>query len=144
MAIIFEKVLTLKNVSMFTEASEMALSDLIGAADEITYKAGDELLSADKENHHLFIILSGNVHCMQEGQVISELGPRQFFGETTVFHPVALPYAFVAHEKTTVLRISGHRLYQMMTLHPSIANGFIGELSKRLLMEQMKKNQNNV
>ncbi len=144
MAITFEKVLTLKNVSMFQEASEMALSDLIGTADELTFKAGEMIMPPERENQFLFVILSGTVHCVQGDQVLSELGPRQFFGETTVFHPVALPYGFVAHEKTTVLRIHTHRLYQMITLHPSIAKGFIGELSKRVLVEQMKKNQNNV
>ncbi len=144
MAITFEKVLTLKNVSMFQDASEMALSDLIGTADELTFKAGEVICPAKKENQYLFIILSGTVHCVQGVDVLTELGPRQFFGETTVFHPVVLPYGFVAHDKTTVLRIHVHRLYQMMTLHPSIARGFIGELSKRLLVEQVKKNQNNI
>lgn len=117
---------------MFEKASEMALSDLIAASDEKTYKAGESLVDEDKENTYLFIILSGSVHCIDKDNVVTEFGPRQFFGETTVLSPAIIPYQIKANEKTTVLRISGHRLYQMMSLHPSIAKGFIGELSRRL------------
>ncbi len=139
MAITFEKVLVLKNISIFSEASESALSDLIASAEEKTYKAGDMIMDQDRENHYLFIILTGEVHCIDHKEVISELGARQYFGETTVLSPAILPYHVRAVSKTTLLRISGSRLYQMMALHPSLAKGFIGELSKRLRQEQVKK-----
>lgn len=132
MSITFEKVLVLKNIPMFENASEMALSDLITAAEEKTYKSGDVLIDDEKENTFLFIVLSGKVGVLQDKEVIQEFGPRQFFGETTVLSPAVLPYPIKAIEKTVVLKISGHRLYQVMSLHPSIAKGFIGELSKRL------------
>ena len=132
MSITFEKVLVLKNIPMFENASEMALSDLITAAEEKTYKSGDVLIDDEKENTFLFIVLSGKAGVLQDKEVIQEFGPRQFFGETTVLSPAVLPYPIKAIEKTVVLKISGHRLYQVMSLHPSIAKGFIGELSKRL------------
>ncbi len=138
MSNIFEKVLILKNVSLFAESSEMALSDLISVAEEKTYKAGEELLRSGIENSHLYIILSGSVSCIDKENIVTELGPRQFFGETTVLCPAVIPYIIKANENTTVLRISGSRLYQMISLHPSIAHGFIGELSKRLRQGHMK------
>ncbi len=128
----FEKVLVLKNVSLFTESSEMALSDLVSVAEERTYKAGEDLIREGIENSYLYIILSGSVICTDKDNVATELGPRQFFGETTVLCPAVIPYVIRANENTTILRISGSRLYQMISLHPSIARGFIGELSKRL------------
>lgn len=132
MTITFEKVLILKNISIFEKASEMALSDLIAASDEKTFKPGEILVDKEKENNYLFIILSGSVHCIDADNIVTEFGPRQFFGETTVLSPAVIPYQIRANEKTTVLRISGDRLYQIMSLHPSIAKGFIGELSRRL------------
>lgn len=132
MSITFEKVLILKNIPMFENASEMALSDLISSAEEKTYKVGDILLDNQKENTALFIVLSGKAQaCLGDEQMI-EFGPRQFFGETTVLSPATLPYQIKAVENTCVLKINGHRLYQVMSLHPSIAKGFIGELSRRL------------
>jgi CRP-like cAMP-binding protein len=75
---------------------------------------------------------------VDEEKVLHELTARQFFGETTVFSPAILPFDYVAHEKTTVLRIGGNQLYQTMALHPTLGKGFIGELSRRLRQEQMK------
>ncbi len=132
MSITFEKVLILKNIPMFENASEMALSDLISSAEEKTFKVGDVLLDNQKENTALFIVLSGKAQAILGEDVILEFGPRQFFGETTVLSPAVLPYQVKAIESTCVLKISGHRLYQVMSLHPSIAKGFIGELSRRL------------
>jgi CRP-like cAMP-binding protein len=70
---------------------------------------------------------------------LSEYSARQVFGETTVLSPAVLPYKSVAQTQTTFLRVSGDQLYRMMSLHPTLAKGFIGELSKRLRQEQIKK-----
>lgn len=132
MSITFEKVLILKNIPMFEHASEMALSDLISSSEEKTFKPGDVILDTDKENSFLCVVLSGKAQAVLNDEVVEEFVSRQFFGETTVMSPAVLPYQIKALEKTTILKISGHRLYQVMSLHPSIAKGFIGELSRRL------------
>lgn len=138
MSMTFEKVLVLKNIPIFEQATEMALADLISACQERSYKAGDTILDTDTENQYLYIILSGAVRVMDGDEIVHELGPRHFFGETTVLKPACLPFEIIAHDKTTVLRVESERLYQMMALHPSLAKGFMGELSKRLRQEQMK------
>lgn len=138
MSMTFEKVLVLKNVPIFKEATEAALADLISVTEEKTFKAGDVILDSQTENKYLYIILSGSVRVMDGDEVFHELGPRQFFGETTVLSPAIMPFENIAHDKTTVLRIAGDKLYQMMALHPTLAKGFMGELSKRLRQEQLK------
>ena len=137
--ITYEKVLVLKNIPFFAEASELALSDLIAVCEEHTVKTGDVILESGQENKHLFMILAGTVHIIgAEENLISEVGARQVFGETTVLSPAILPYRIQAQTQTTFLKVSGDQLYRMMALHPSLAYGFIGELSKRLRQEQMK------
>lgn len=137
--ITYEKVLVLKNIPFFAEASELALSDLIAACDEHTVKAGEEIAKLGEENKYLFMILAGSVHVSDEqGKLLMEIGPRQVFGDTTVLSPAILPYRAVAQTQTTFLRINGDQLYRMMALHPSLAKGFIGELSKRLRQTQVK------
>ncbi|MGN1063530.1 MAG: Crp/Fnr family transcriptional regulator [Alphaproteobacteria bacterium] len=134
----FEKVLVLKNIPIFEQATEAALADLIAVGEERTYKAGDIIIDTKTANKYLYIILSGSVRVMDGENVLHELGARQFFGETTVLSPAVFPFEHVAHEKTTVLKILSDRLYQMMALHPSLAKGFMGELSRRLRREQLK------
>ena len=131
MSITFEKVLILKNIPMFEHASEMALSDLISASEEKTYKNGDVIVDTDKENTFLYVVLSGKAQGVLDDEVVADFLPRQFFGETTVMSPAVFAYQVKAVEKITVLKISGHRLYQVMSLHPSVAKGFISELSRR-------------
>lgn len=137
--ITFEKVLVLKNIPFFEEASELALSDLIMACEEYTFKAGDVIFEEGFENKYLFMILSGTVHLKYQGNLMTELGGRQMFGDTTVLSPAIVPYRAEAQSMTTLLRISGDQLYRVMAMHPSLAKGFIGELSKRLRQEQLKK-----
>ena len=48
--ITYEKVLVLKNVTLFEKASELALSDLISVAQEQMLNAGEVLLEAHQEN----------------------------------------------------------------------------------------------
>ena len=138
--ITFEKVLVLKNIPFFSDASELALSDLISVCEEQTVKAGEVIAELGKENKYLYMILSGNVHILDSNnELIAEYGARQVFGDTTVMSPAILPYQITAQTQTTFLRVSGEQLYRMMALHPTLAFGFIGELSKRLRLEQIKK-----
>ncbi len=138
--ITFEKVLVLKNIPFFSDASELALSDLISVCEEQTVKAGEVISELGKENRYLYMILSGNVHILDSNnELIAEYGARQVFGDTTVMSPAILPYQIMAQTQTTFLRVSGEQLYRMMALHPTLAFGFIGELSKRLRLEQIKK-----
>lgn len=138
--ITFEKVLVLKNIPFFSDASELALSDLISVCEEQTVKAGEVISELGKENRYLYMILSGNIHILDSNnELIAEYGARQVFGDTTVMSPAILPYQIMAQTQTTFLRVSGEQLYRMMALHPTLAFGFIGELSKRLRLEQIKK-----
>lgn len=138
MSITFEKVLVLKNVSVFEKASEMALADLISVCEEKNFKEKEIILSEGQTNKFLYIIINGRVQLKQDDTVLSDLEARQFFGETTVLNPMPFPATVVAMERTAVLRIGSEQLYQMMALHPSLARGFLGELSKRLHQEQFK------
>ncbi len=138
MAITYEKVLVLKNIPFFVEASELALSDLIAVCEERTVGAGETIIAPGDENRFLFMILSGQIHVLDGDELITELGARQVFGETTVMNPAIIPYRVTAQTQTTFLRVSGEQLYRMIALHPTLAKGFIGELSKRLRREQTK------
>ncbi len=139
--ITFEKVLVLKNIPFFANASELALSDLISVCEEHTVKAGEIILTPEKENKFLFMILSGNVRIFDEDELLAELGARQVFGETTVMSPATIPYRIEAQTDTTFLRIEGDQLLRMMALHPTLAKGFVGELSKRLQQIQIKNTE---
>ena len=116
----------------------MALADLINVSEEKSFKEKEIILSEGQVNKFLYIIVSGHVQLKQDKTILSDLEARQFFGETTVLNPLPFPCDVIAMERTTVLRIPSDQLYQMLSLHPSLAQGFLGELSKRLHQEQFK------
>ena len=136
--ITYEKVLVLKNVALFENASELALSDLISVAEEKMLKAGETLLEKNQENHFLYVVLSGLLEMIENKKVLQEFGPRQLIGETTVFSPSTLAGTIKAKEKTFVLRVSSDQLYRVMALHPTLAFSFLEELSRRVRLSEKK------
>ena len=136
--ITYEKVLVLKNVPLFENASELALSDLISVAEERMLKPGEVFLTEKQENTFLYVVLSGLVEMIHHKQVVQEFGPRQLIGEVTVFSPASLNAELKAKEKTFVLRISAEQLYRVMALHPTLAFSFLEELSRRVRLAEKK------
>lgn len=132
--ITYEKVLILKNVPFFEKASELALSDLVSTAKENTIKAGEVLVDVNKENDSLYLVLNGCLTMEVNKKNTLDFGPRQMVGETTVFSPGPLLGKVVASEKTTLLKWNADQLYMVMSLHPSLAQAFLGTLSHRLKM----------
>ena len=132
MRLTLEKVLVLKNIAAFAEASESALSDLIYASEEVAYPAGHEIVAKGSRNHYLYILLYGRVAVKDGETVLSEAETHQVFGELTALDPASVDVNVVAEEETIALRISSENLYEIMTLHPSIAKGIIKVLVSRL------------
>ena len=132
MRLTLEKVLVLKNIAAFAEASESALSDLIYASEEVAYPAGHEIVAKGSRNHYLYILLYGRGAGKDGETVLSEAETHQVFGELTALDPASVDVSVVAEEETIALRISSENLYEIMTLHPSIAKGIIKVLVSRL------------
>ncbi len=132
MRLTLEKVLVLKNITAFAEASESALSDFIYASEEVAYSAGQEIVAKGARNNYLYILLYGRVAIKDGETVLSEAETHQVFGELTALTPDVVDVSVVAEEETIALRISSENLYEIMTLHPSIAKGIIKMLVSRL------------
>lgn len=137
--ITYEKVLVLKNNPLFEKASELALSDLTLSAVEQTLKAGEILIRENQDNDALYIVLSGLLKMCDGKKVLAEFGPRQMIGDTTVLSPAPLPGVVMAAEKSVILKLTADQLYDVMSLHPTLAKAFLGNLSHRLYIAQ--KNQ---
>ena len=136
--ITYEKVLMLKNVALFEKASELALSDLVSVGEERLLKSGEILLKNTEENTLLYVVLSGTLEMTAEGEKIQDFGPRQIIGETTVFSPAPLDGEVKAKEKSFILQFSAEQLYRVMALHPTLAYGFLEELSRRVRLNEKK------
>lgn len=132
MRLSLEKVLVLKNIPAFVDASESALSDFIYASEEVAFAKGKDILKKGDINNFLYIVLSGMVQLREGDTILNEIQSQEMFGEMTALIPSAIDVTVTAIEETIVLRISSENLYEMMSLHPNIAKGIIKTLVSRL------------
>ena len=61
MLITIEKVLFLKQMPVFKNVSNMALSDLMAVSEEQTLSKGEKLIVFNKQNKNVYFILSGTI-----------------------------------------------------------------------------------
>ena len=132
MRLSLEKVLVLKNIPAFADASESALSDFIYASEEVAFAKGKDILKQGDTNNFLYIVLSGMVQLREGETILNEIQSQEMFGEMTALIPSVIDVTVTAIEETVVLRISSENLYEMMSLHPNIAKGIIKTLVSRL------------
>ncbi len=131
MQVSLEKVLVLKNIPVFMEVPESALCDFISVCEELAFAKGKNILSKGQNNRYLYIIVTGTVQ-VTEKEAFYEIGSQELFGQITALNPSIVNVNVVALEDTVILRISSKNLYEMMSLHPSIAKGIIKTLANKL------------
>ena len=132
MQVSLEKVLILKNIPVFMDVPESALCDFISVCEELAFTKGKNILSKGQNNRYLYIIVTGSVQITDKKESFYEIGAQELFGQITALNPSIVDMNVVALEDTIVLRISSKNLYEMMSLHPSIAKGIIKTLANKL------------
>lgn len=69
------------------EITQLPLDDAVGL-DRERFEAGQEVFAQGDMGRKLYLIWSGTVEVVQDGEVVATLGPGQHFGETAVFEEV--------------------------------------------------------
>lgn len=132
MRLTLEKVLVLKNVSAFKDVAESALGDFILACEEVAFAANKDIIKKGEENRFLYVVLHGVVRIHDGETLLSEVEQRQMFGEMTALHPSPVNVTVTAETETVMLRIGCEKLYEIMSLHPSITKGLMKVFINRL------------
>ena len=132
MQVSLEKVLVLKNIPIFADVPESALCDFISVCEELAFNKGRNILSGGQINSYLYIIVNGSVQVTDGKEVLYEVGSQELFGQISALSPSVIESNAVALEDTIILRISSENLYEMMSLHPSIAKGIIKTLANKI------------
>ncbi|WP_370328041.1 FAD-dependent oxidoreductase [Euzebya sp.] len=66
------------------EITQLPLDDAVGL-DRERFEAGQEVFRQGEMGRKLYVIWSGEVEVVKDGEVVATLGPGQHFGETAVF-----------------------------------------------------------
>lgn len=79
-----------------------------------------------------FIVVSGRVRVIRDGDTIAELGPGTFFGELSVIDREPRVAQVVAAEPTTCLALASWDFEAVVAEQPSVAMAILRELAGRL------------
>ncbi|NOU87170.1 cyclic nucleotide-binding domain-containing protein [Paenibacillus sp. LMG 31460] len=139
-----DKVIFLKQVSLFADLSVDELGLIAGIATEEVHEDLTYLLRRGERNAAMYLIIEGNVELSNETGIgetvtIGVLGPKQAFGETTALD--GSPSSITAQaifDEVRVLTLQGESLSRLVRLYPEIGIGLLHASSARVrLLENM-------
>ena len=79
-----------------------------------------------------FIIVSGMVRVVRDGETLAELGPGDFFGELSVLDGKPRNAQVISTEPTTCLALATWEFEAVVNEQPSVALAILRELAGRL------------
>jgi CRP-like cAMP-binding protein/HEAT repeat protein len=134
-----EKVIFLKEVSVFSEMTVAQLRALAGIAEEISFEDDAVIFREGDFGDTLYVVVSGRVGLerIAEGKSqsvarLATLESRQYFGEMSIFDQAPRSATAIAIGRPLLLSIRREPLIALVEGDPSLALELIGVLSQRL------------
>lgn len=132
MQLTLEKILVLKNVPLFKDVPEPALADFIASSEELAAVAGADLIREGEMQNDMYVVLQGRLRVYKDGKTVTELRNHSVFGVIYALDEDVSTVNVSALEDTTLFRVSGETLYQLMSEHKSVEKSIIASLCRQL------------
>lgn len=101
--------------------------------DTFEYEPEEAVFRQDTHGDGFFILKSGAVDVVKDGQVVTTLmNPGAIFGEIGFILDEPRTTSIIARTKSTILRVTGENLESMVKEHPAIAAKLLLTLARRL------------
>jgi hypothetical protein len=127
-----EKVIILKNVSLFAQTPDELLAEIAGLLEEIELPPGQAIFSKGESGDSLFVVVSGQVRVHDEDHTIDFLGESEVFGEMALLDSEPRMASVTTESDTTLLKLDRDSFYDLMDTRSEVARGIIQVLSRRL------------
>ena len=134
MSDIFERVLLLKNSSIFSEVRTEDLRYVARALEDEMYAKGDRVFDINERGDRMYLIQSGKVGISTVAnprvmEFVVTLGSGNAFGEMNLLDD--LPRSATAHilEDTQILSLEKEKLHQLIINYPKLRLFIIPKLS---------------
>jgi hypothetical protein len=124
--------LHLRSLGLFERLSTPDLTEIAGIVREVQKPAGTTLVREGEIGDCMYLIVSGAVEVRRSDVLLSELGPRDFFGEMSMIDGETRSASVVTRTRVQLLRIDRLDLQQAMEERPGIAIGICEVLTQRL------------
>lgn len=132
------KVVFLKEVPFFHSMPTDQLRILAGISEEVSFEEGQKIIEEGAPGDALYIVISGQVAIQKQARRrgmltrLATLGPKDYFGETSVFDTEPRSADAVALQTTQLLLVRQAPFVALVQQHPDLALGLLKVFSQRL------------
>ena len=122
----------LGRVPIFASCTPEEIAAISEVAQESGFQAGQIIVTQGTPGQAFYLILSGRVEIIRDGQSLGAFGPGDFFGEMSLLDSAPRSATIKALETTNCLMLSSWDFKALLERYPSIAVKLLEVLSRRL------------
>ena len=122
----------LATAPLFAGVDEAGLARVAERAIEVEFPAGGVIARQGDVGTGFFLVASGSVRVVRDGETIATLGPGEFFGELSVLDGLPRTAQVVAAEPTMCLALATWDFEAVVAEDPKVALGIMRGLATRL------------
>ena len=122
----------LAQTRLFAGVDPAGLERIAARMTELDVPAGRVLARQGEIGTGFFIVVSGAVRVVRDGETLAELGPGSFFGELSVIDRQPRLAQVVSSQPTTCLALASWDFEAVIGEQPSVAMAILRELAGRL------------
>ena len=128
---------TIRSVLIFSALSREDIAKVLGKLEEISFGAGERIVSQGDQGDSFYLIQSGAVQVVVESgagnsEVVAILGPRDWFGEMALLSGEPRSATIQSVTETRLWRLRREEWDELIEKHPTWLRQFCATLSKRL------------
>ena len=124
----------LRKAPLWSGLTEKELKVIGRAFKELKYEGGDPIVRKGEAGVGFYLIAEGTVEVRSDGQVLSKLGPGEFFGEMSILDNQPRSADVVALEPSRCLALTSWSFKSIVSNHPKMALKLLQESVRRLRM----------
>jgi ATP/ADP translocase len=127
-----EIVLHLRSLELFSTLTTRQLSELANVVREERHPAGAIIVREGEFGDCMYVVEAGEVDVIADGRLLAHMGPREYFGEMSLFDGETRSATVSATTRVRLLRLERQALFQVIDDHPGIAIALCQTMSRRV------------
>ncbi|MEZ4644153.1 MAG: cyclic nucleotide-binding domain-containing protein [Chloroflexota bacterium] len=127
-----ERATRLQTIPLFAGLSYEALLALANQGEELFLKKGAQLFAKGDLGSSMYVILSGQIVIVDDGEVVTERHADDVLGEMAALMPEPRRASAIAATDTHLLQLRQKAITQLLEAHPRVAREYIIILAERL------------
>jgi CRP-like cAMP-binding protein len=121
----------IRAIRLFSGMTDEQLAAILAIATEVTVPAGRTIARQGDVGNGLFLVETGTVRVVRDGETIATLGPGEWFGELAVLDRGLRVASVIAEEPVTCLAIAAWDAERLLLAEPELALALLRTLAAR-------------